>query len=173
MTARKGARRSIRDRGRARRPHRTFYDLVVGDGDLAGLSAAVVKAEGALAATRVVRLEDEAKKLDLLAEAERLRDEAVAELEAHRDRIWFQAISEVEYERLRLAHPMPAEDELAPGELWSFIPALIAACAVDVDSTAEEWAEELAGWSRAEKEAITDAVSRANLQPAATVLGKG
>lgn len=167
------AKRSITTAAKSRRGNRAYYDMVVGDGDLAGLAETVRKAETFLNATRLAKLDDEAKKADLVASAQAAYDDASAVLESHRERIWFEALSAVEYEQLRLAHPVPTADEQQSTVMWSLIPALIAACAVDYDSSPEEWATELATWSRAEQEAITAAVTEANLQPAAKILGKG
>lgn len=86
-----------------------------------------------------------------LAELERAQQGGEARVAALRatvaeyyEPIVVQALSPVEFEELRSAHP-PEEELAAQGWAWapSFIPALIAACVVSADDdplTADDWA---------------------------------
>lgn len=146
----------MRTRLQARKPRQTFYDLpTAGEEQLDAAERALTTAQasgdpGAVAA-------------------------AVAALEACRDRLVFQALPAHEFEALIAAHE-PQESDRASGDQWhaeTFVPALIAACIVDSDLTEDDWKQELAGWSVAERNAIFAAAVSANVVSRSVVIPKG
>jgi len=103
-------------------------------------------------------------------------DAAQAELDACYEPIVFRGISDKAFEALVAEHPPVGDDkEKAAWNVETFRPALIAACAVDADLTAEEWAEELASerWTKADLNEIFSAAVRANTRTVSEGLPKG
>lgn len=162
---------TLREARRARKVRRGHYDILL------------VEPEKAAAA----KAERDAAKRDADKATGKARDAAtarLAEAQAAFDgcyfRQWFEPIPSQEKALLLETHPT---SEAKPGELWGYIPALIAACAVSVDEngvttgrcpdTAEEWAADIATWAEADLDALWSVVADVQNKPANTDLGKG
>lgn len=151
MTAR--ASKGVRAALKRRKVARAHFDLVVGDGDLPALVAVweQAKADQRLAdlAARRKRDDPDAMVHEVAAAAAEAVTAAEAAISEQVERVWFRALPGPEFEKIRIEHPAPPEGEPEP-DVWSRVPALAAACAEDSDLSVEEWAEEIAGWSRAD-----------------------
>ena len=169
-SATRAAKRSARAILKARQPRRTHFDIVVGDGDLAGLTVALGKARKALedaqAKTGALRGPAVERATAALSAAKAAYDEQV-------DRIYFVGLPPRQYEALRIANPDPPAKLDEPNfELSPFVLALLAACTVDSDLTAEEWLAETREWTAIDQNRLTVAVLSANIRPSVPALGK-
>lgn len=104
--------------------------------------------------------------------------EQVAAAQAEVDACWhpilLRALPRVDWEALRAAHPpKPGAPEDALWDQESLLPALVAACAVDADLSAEEWAEELKSWSHGDTHKLYMTAMRVNTVAVNEGLGKG
>lgn len=161
------ARRSTREILKARQPRRTHFDIVVGDGDLAGLTAALAAAE------RAVTDAERVKGAGRQAAVDRAREARVAAQSAYDEqieRIYFVGLPPKQYEAVRLANQSP--DDHDPLEMEPFILALLAACTVDSDLTAAEWATTIKDWTAIDQSRLMSAVLSANIRPSVPGLGK-
>jgi hypothetical protein len=152
---------------------RTYHDI------------AVRPVEDIEAAQRNLQLAQQMQAATMLHDDEAVRTKAVkvvAEAQAARDacfhRIWFRSLGDVEFDALVALHPpLPGQD--ADRLAWNpttFEPALLEACVVDSDLTAEEWADELADesrWSGPDKRAVSRAAMAAQRQTLAELVPKG
>lgn len=116
---------------------------------------------------------------DALKVARATRDAARKARDACFHRITFAGLPEDDFDAMVQLHP-PTADQIraaqAKGEdppLWdsdTLIPDLLEHCSQDSELTAAEWAVELKGWTRGERQDIAAKVLEANIRSFATAL---
>lgn len=151
----------------AKRGNETSFDLTVADP-----TEAEAELERVSRDLRLAQLRD-----DDLAEYEAAEQAAKDTLAACFFRLRFRNMPAHEFEALVGEHEA-SEEDAEQGEVWDregLTPALLAACAVDSDLTAEEWATELASerWNAADKLAVYRAALDANIKTRSAGLPKG
>lgn len=129
---------------------RTYHDIPVRPAeDIAAAQRKLEVARQLQAATMLS--EDE----DVRAKSARVIEEMQAERDACFHRIWFRSLGHNEFDALVALHPAPeGQDDDTPWDTRTFEYALLAACVVDGDLTADDWATELADeqrWSGPDK----------------------
>lgn len=150
----------------AKRSTETWFDLQVSDS-----TEAEQTLEQASRQLRLALLTSEG-----VAEAEAAEQAAREALAACFHRLRFHNLPAHEFEALVGEHEASPEDA-EQGEVWNrktLTPALLAACAVDSDLTAEEWAAELASerWNAADLLGVYRAALDANVKQRSASLPK-
>lgn len=153
---------SLRDALAKKRRRETFYDLEIAD--------PTEPRERYEAARQTVRLASLRRGEDS-PEAEAAKADVAAARTDWLDctyRIVFRNLPADEYEALVAAHP-PSKEQEGKDDLWdqtTFIPALLAACAVDSDLSEGDWTEELKSerWPVADRDAAFMQALAVNLE---------
>lgn len=152
---------------------RTYFDLAVVPSEQVEAAKQRVDIANQLVAATLLSPD-----ADVRARAQGELDEAKAALSACFHRIWFSGLNDTEFDALVALHPATKAQE-ADKWLWNpdtFNYALLEACAVDSDLTAEEWEVEVndgTRWSRADKSRVIAAALACNQQTMADAAGKG
>lgn len=161
---------AFRARLKAKKHRTTTYDMVIVEDEVA--DAAELNLAGAERDLRRAKVGDDE---DEIAVAEAALEQARAAVKACYDTLTFRALPSHEFEALISAHE-PSKEQQKKGDQWNtdtFSPALLAACCVDSDLSEEEWAEELASWSVADRNAIFSAALSANVTARSITIPKG
>lgn len=111
-----------------------------------------------------------------VAEAEKAVQVAQAAVDACYYQLRLRGISAADLEALINAHPPKPDAE--DGSSWDedgLMPALVAACTVDSDLSADEWADELSSerWTRGDRKALFLAAMSVCIKAGNDGLGKG
>jgi HEPN domain-containing protein len=151
----------------SKRGNETSFDLLISDPSDAEQALQQAQADLRLAEMR-------GAETDELKAAQQAAEDA---LQACYYRLRFRNMPAHEFEALVGEHEA-SKEEAEKGEVWDregLTPALLAACTVDSDLTAEEWAAELASerWNAADKLGVYRAALDANIKQRSSVLPKG
>lgn len=143
--------KSLREALAAKRVRETVYPLAVADDTEA--RARLEEAKRRRLIVGVGKPDDD----PAVVEAQAAVDAAQAEVDACYYPLRLRGIPPADLEALIAAHPpKPGAPEDAMWDKDSLLPHLVAACAVDSDLTAEEWAAEFASgrWTRGDVDAL-------------------
>ena len=165
---------SLRDALARKKRRETHYDIVlISSDEQDALEERFTDCKRRLALAEIRNATDSDDAEAARTELEEVRDA----LRGATHRVRFQSLPPDEYEALVSAHP-PTKEQQAAKEVWdeqTFAPALIAACAVDSDMTAEDWKAELASgrWSTSDKATLFIQALEANVVPRSVTVPKG
>jgi hypothetical protein len=161
---------AFRARLKAKKHRTAIYNMVIADDiTVDAAEAAFAAAERDLRRAKVGG--DEAE----VEAAEAALEQAKGDLRDCYDTLTFRSLPSHEFEALISAHE-PTKEQQKDGAQWNsetFTPALLAASCVDSDLSETEWAEELAGWSVADRNAIFSAALSANVTARSLTIPKG
>lgn len=152
---------------------RTYFDVATAPSEVVEAAKQRVDIAQQLVSATLLSPDD-----DVRARAQQELDKAKAGLDECFHRVWFSGLNETDFDALVALHP-PTEAQAAKKWLWNsdtFNYALLEACAVDSDLTADEWEAELNDakrWTRADKARIVAAALACNQQTMADAAGKG
>jgi hypothetical protein len=161
---------AFRARLKAKKHRTTTYDMIIVEESVA--EAAEMNLGGAERDLRRAKVNGDESEI---AAAEAALEQAKEQVRACYDSLTFRALPSHEFEALISAHE-PTKEQQKEGAQWNndtFSPALLAACCVDSDLSEDEWAEELASWSVADRNAIFSAALSANVTARSLTLPKG
>ena len=161
----------------AKTVYRTYFDMSVVDTEVAEKAKRDLAAFEQMRMTLMLSGGDDANNAVFLERAQEQVDQAQAAVDACYHRIWFRGLGYTEFDALVALHPPTAEQAK---DKWAWNPdtfnfALIAACAVDSDLTAEDWAAELDDaerWSRADRSTMINRALECNRQTMADAVPK-
>lgn len=162
---------SLREALAAKRVREAVYPIAVADDTEARARLAEAQRQKLLAGVGGKDDDDAAVK-----RAQRAVEEAQAAVDACYYPLRLRGIGRSELEALHAAHPAPPDtDPDVTINIRTFRPALIAACAVDSDLTAEEWAAELESerWTLGDVNALFALARRVTEEAINDGLGKG
>lgn len=171
---------SLRDALARKAGRETHYDVpVVTSDEQEALEEAFASARRAVGRAVAAHGEESSEAAAARAELE----EARAALAEAVYRVRFHSLDPDEFEALVGAHP-PTKAQQDDGDQWdraTFVPALLAACAVDSDMSEKDWTDELTSkdqsgrpkWSRADRDGIFMAALTANVIPRSVTVPKG
>lgn len=149
---------------------RTYHDIAIAPAEQVEAAQRRVDVARQLQAATLLQEDPEVRE-----RAQRLLDEALAARGECFHRIWFRGLGHTEFDALVALHPPTDEQDGASWNSETFIPGLLAACVVDGDLTAEEWAAELADetrWSASERRAVISMALAAQRQTMADAVPK-
>lgn len=173
----KGLRAALKDR----KTRTTFYDMPLEEyGVCRERARALSVATQTLAAAEALSMRESDEEIRQAVESSRKAVEAARrELDGCFHRIVFKGLPESDFDALVQLHPptnaqieeaKERGDEMPLYNEASFYPALLEHCAQDSELSAAEWADELAGWTRAERRDIQSKALEANVRSYATAL---
>lgn len=161
---------NLRDALAAKRVRELVYPLAVADDTQARKRLEEARARRVLAGVGKTVDEEDVKA------AQAAEDQAQAEVDACYYQLRLRGVSAADMEALRASCPPPPDaDEDVTFDVEAFRPALVAACAVDSDLSAEEWAAELASdrWTVSDVASLYQSALIACNRPVNDGLGKG